>query len=499
MDCKFLIVCSEAIVVPLERKDGGRRGIVSLKGHSSTRIHYKQLPKNLRNAQRSKLPPDFGVNLFLKKPTTEEDPESNENCDGVLEEEQGGGTGCDGEGEETSDLEWESDEIEAISCLFQGRIPQKPGKLSRERPLPLPLPHKIRPLGLPTPKKQVKMASPGIVSSRSSISKQVYKNPTFLVNLAKKIKLLHPDQDVSAVLDDCARFLRKGSLSLTVRELGHMGLPERALQTFCWVQKQPHLFPDDRILCSTVEVLARNHELKVPFDLQKLTAVTSRGVIEAMVRGFIRGGDLKLAWKLLFAAKYCKRILDAGVYAKLVLELGKNPDKHFLAEVLLNDLAEREDLNLTQQDCTAVMKVCVKLGKYDIVESLFKQSGSEPSVVMYTTVIHSRFSAKEYREALAVVWEMETSNCLFDLPAYRVVMKLFVALNDLPRAVRYFSKLKDAGFSPTYDIYKNLATLYMVSGRLAKCRQILKEAEMAGLELDKAIRSQLLLFETETR
>lgn len=60
-----------------------------------------------------------------------------------------------------------------------------------------------------------------------------------------------------------------------------------------------------------------------------------------------------------------------------------------------------------------------------------------------------------------MVWEMEGANCLFDYPAYRVVIKLFVALNDLPRTVRYFSKLKEAGFSPTYDIYQNLFTIYM--------------------------------------
>jgi pentatricopeptide repeat protein len=167
----------------------------------------------------------------------------------------------------------------------------------------------------------------------------------------------------------------------------------------------------------------------------------------------IRGGSLKLAWKLISVAKDGKRMLDPSVYAKIILELGKNPDKHVLAEALLDELAEREDLNLSQQDCTAVMKVCIKLGKFEAVESLFnwfRQSGHEPSVVMYTTLIHSRYSESKYREALAVVWEMEGSDCLFDLTAYRVVIKLFVALNDLPRAVRYFSKLKEAGLSPTY-------------------------------------------------
>jgi len=270
----------------------------------------------------------------------------------------------------------------------------------------------------------------------------VYKNPGVLIAIAKEIRSLSSEEDVSVILNKWARFLRKGSLSLTIRELGHMGLPNRALQIFCWAQKQPQLFPDDRILASTVEVLARNRALKMPFDLEKFTGLASRGVIEAMVRGFIRGGSLHLAWKLLHVAKDGKRMLDPSIYAKLILELGKNPDKHMLVVALLDDLGEREDLNLSQQDCTAIMKICIRLGKFDIVESLFnwfKQSGHEPSVVTYTTLIHSRYSEKKYREALAVVWEMETSNCLFDLPAYRVVIQVFVALDDLSRAARYFS------------------------------------------------------------
>ncbi|KAA8537401.1 hypothetical protein F0562_026911 [Nyssa sinensis] len=329
----------------------------------------------------------------------------------------------------------------------------------------------------------------------SQLSKQVYKNPSFLLDLAKDIRSLPSEENVSTVLMKWAPFLRKGSLSLTIRELGHMGLPERALQTFCWAQKQPQLFPDDRILASIVEVLARTRELKMPFNLEKFTSLASRTVIEAMVRGFIKGGSLKLAWKLLFVAKNGKRMLDSSIYAKLILELGKNPDKHMLVLTLLQELGEREDLNLGQQDCTAIMKVCARLGKFEIVESLFnwfKESGCDLSVVMYTTVIHSRYSNKKYREALALVWEMESSNCLFDLPAYRVVIKLFVALNDLSRTVRYFSKLKEAGFSPTYDIYRDLFTIYMVSGRVSKCKEVCKEAEMAGFVLDKQIKSQLL-------
>ena len=465
---------------------------VILMGYSRRR----KLTKNLRYPRRSKLPPDLGTNLFLNNKKTIKEPYRPDMTEEDEEE------GEEKDGDDGNENVWDSEEIEAITSLFQGRIPQKPGKLGRERSLPLPLPYKLRPLGLPTPKKRVKVTFPETISSRAPLSKQVYKSPSVLIGLAREIKMLPAEENVSSVLNRCAQFLRKGSLSMTIRELGHLNLPERALQTFCWAQKQSHLFPDDRILVSTIEVLARNHALKVPFNLEKYVGLASRGVIEAMVRGFTKGGSLHLAWKLLSMAKDSNRMLDPGVYAKLIIELAKNPDKHTLVEALLNELGDREDLTLSQQDCTAIMKVCIRLGKFETVESLyawFKRSGHDPSIVMYTTLIHSRCLEKKYREALAVVWEMEDSNCLFDLPAYHVVIRLFVALNDLSRASRYFSRLKESGFSPTYDIYRDLIKLYVVAGRLAKCKDVCKEAEIAGFKLDKRVMSQLLQLERENQ
>ncbi|XP_057514082.1 pentatricopeptide repeat-containing protein At2g01860 [Actinidia eriantha] len=492
------------------------RSRVVLMAQFRGRTYGTNPPKHLRYPRRPKLPPEFGNDRFWKEKPLTEQPTSqthltrNEASDS--DDDNHVVASCDDTATDDEDddyeeeyeqyeereggdnINWEPDEIEAISSLFRGRIPQKPGKLNRERPLPLPLPHKIRPLGFPTPKKHRRMASSTANSSHKSLSNQVYKNPTFLVELAKEIGRLPLEEDVSTILNKWSRFLRKGSLSLTIRELGRMDLPNRALQTFSWAQNHVHLFPDDRILASTAEVLARNRELKLK-NLQKFASLASRSVIEAMVRGFIKGGSLGLAFKLILVAKDSKRMLDSSIYAKLILELGKNPDKHMMVSTLLEDLGERDDLNLNQQDCTAIMKVCIRLGKFEVVETLFhwfKQSGHDPSVVMYTTLIHSRYSEEKYRDALAVVWEMEGSNCLFDLPAYRVVIKLFVALNDLSRAVRYFSKLKEAGFFPTYDIYRDLFTIYMVSGRVAKFKDICKEAEMAGFVLDTKTRSQLL-------
>ncbi|PPR97152.1 hypothetical protein GOBAR_AA23505 [Gossypium barbadense] len=412
MDCKFSSITTYHFIT-LRGKLQQSICVTNL-AHPNTRICYSKQPKNRRYPRRTKLPPDFGVNLFLEKPRTGTDMST-----------------------DTEQIKSIYDEVEAISSLFQGRIPQKPGKVGRERPLPLPLPHKLRPLGFPMPKKHVKKASPGVNSSRASVSQQLYKNPSFLIGLSKEIKDLASDDDVSAVLNKWAPFLRKGSLSITIRELGLMDLPQRALQTFCWAQKMPHLYPDDRILTSTVEVLARKRELKLPVNLEKFTSLTNRSLIEAMVKGFVKGGSLNLAWKLLSVVKQSKRMLDPGIYAKLILELGKNPDKHILVEELLGDLGERDDLNLSQQDCTAIMKVCIRHRKFEIVESLFywfKQSGRDPSVVMYTTLLHSRYSENKYMEALALVWEMEARECLLDLPAYRVAIKLFIGLKDLARA-----------------------------------------------------------------
>ncbi|KAL7129106.1 hypothetical protein ABFS83_13G041500 [Erythranthe nasuta] len=451
------------------------RGLTVSASRSDTKKHHTRKPqptKNLRHRRRTEPPPDFHPILHPVPFDSDSD---------TLHSEYDVSDSCD------ENLVWESDEIETISSLFQGRVPQKPGKPNRERPLPLPLPHKIQPLRFPTPKNLIK--NHPSCSSRQPVSNQIYKNPTFLITLAREIRTLNPEDNVSVVLDPWARFLRKGSLSLTVRELGHMGLPNRALHVFCWVQNQPHLFPDDRILASTVEILARAHELKMPFEMDKFIMLASKNVYEAMVKGFIKGGNSRLAWKLLSVATEGKRMLDSGVYAKLISQLGKDPDRRMLVLPLLEELAEREELVLTQQDCTSVMKVCSKMGRFEIVEALYdwfkNRSGNNiPSVVMYTTVIHSRCLESKYRDAMAVVWEMEDSNCVLDLPAYRVLIKLFVGLNDVSRAARYFSKLKESGFRPSYGIYRDMIGVYTESGRLAKCKEIRHEAEMAGFKLE---------------
>lgn len=55
------------------------------------------------------------------------------------------------------------------------------------------------------------------------------------------------DEDVAKVLNRWVQILQKEFLSMKIWELGHMGLPERSLQTYCWASKQPELYPDDHI------------------------------------------------------------------------------------------------------------------------------------------------------------------------------------------------------------------------------------------------------------
>uniref|UniRef100_A0ACD5VB06 Uncharacterized protein n=1 Tax=Avena sativa TaxID=4498 RepID=A0ACD5VB06_AVESA len=398
-----------------------------------------------------------------------------------------------GEKEEDWGLEWSKDEVEAISALFARPMrqrPLKPPSPVTRRPLPLPQPHKTRLPAAPAPKQHVRLPS------RTSFSDRVRKDPEVLVGIAREIAALGPETEVSKVLDRWAPFLRKGSLSMTIRELGHMGLPERALQTLCWAQAQKAvpLFPDDRILASTVEVLARFDELKMESALEDCVPSASRAVLEAMASGFIGAGKVGLARKVLELAKINKRTLHPSIYAKLILEAARTPEGYGLAAALLDKLGERPDFDLRPQDCTAVMKVCIKLRRYEAVESLFswfRLSGGNPSVVMYTTVIHSRSRDGRHREALSLVWEMEQANCLLDLPAYRVIVKLCVALRDPERAFRYLSRLKEAGFIPTSDIYCNLIEGYAVGGRMAKCRQLIREAESTGVMLDRRLVSSL--------
>lgn len=53
--------------------------------------------------------------------------------------------------------------------------------------------------------------------------------------------------------------------------------------------------------------------------------------------------------------------------------------------------------------------------------------------------------------------------------------------------MRYFMRLKEAGCSPGYEIYRDLIMGYASSGRYGKCAQLKKELELAGMTLDKEL------------
>ncbi|KAK1326788.1 Pentatricopeptide repeat-containing protein [Acorus calamus] len=411
----------------------------------------KNPPKNLRYPRRSKPPPpeEFDITTTTKtfKPS-QILPNSDTQTELALSD---------------NNSEWSEEEIEAIASLFSRRTPPQRPTHHPHRERPLPLPHRIRPLKVPSPKPN---------HAKLALAHRVFKDPIFLIGLAREIRDLPLSSDASEVLDNWVQFLRKGSLALTIRELGTMGLPDRALQTLCWAQKHLHLFPDDRILSSAVEVLAQTRRLKMSVEMEKFLNSASDGVVEAVARGFISGGDLRVARKLLLVAKDNGRSLDASIHVKLILAVASDPDKAKLVPALLDEMSEREELKLRQRNCTAVMKVCAKLGRFEAM-----------------------WCEGRLREAMALVWEMEKEGVLLDLPAYRVVIRLFVGMNDLARAVRYFAKLKEAGFSPTYDVYRGLIRVYAEAGRVAKCRMVCREAEMAGFTLDKEVLALMLEVE----
>lgn len=143
----------------------------------------------------------------------------------------------------------------------------------------------------------------------------------------------------------------------------------------------------------------------------------------------------------------------------------------------------------------SVMKICVKFKRFEFVECFFewyKELNRELSVVMYIMMIYSRFLEEKYREVMSMVWEMEELNCFFDFFVYRVVIRLFVVLDDLGRVMRYYFKFKEVGFILMYDIFCEVISVCIVFGRLIKCREICKEVEDVGLRLDVDILFRLL-------
>ena len=123
----------------------------------------------------------------------------------------------------------------------------------------------------------------------------------------------------------------------------------------------------------------------------------------------------------MLAARDSSSELDDGIYSKLSAKANQSIRGNKLTVQLLDELRMRDKLELEIQNCTTIMKGCIMLEMHVAVESLFhwwKESGHRPNVVMYTTIMHNRYCSGNFREALALVWEIEESNCLLDLSAY---------------------------------------------------------------------------------
>eukprot|EP00252_Welwitschia_mirabilis_P025938 TRINITY_DN8293_c0_g1_i1.p1 TRINITY_DN8293_c0_g1~~TRINITY_DN8293_c0_g1_i1.p1 ORF type:complete len:484 (-),score=88.97 TRINITY_DN8293_c0_g1_i1:121-1572(-) len=375
--------------------------------------------------------------------------------------------------------DWTPEQLEILSSLFRGKgvASQKSNKPQDFRPLPLPMPHKIRPIGLPLPKK-----------SKPNPWKNSGRNPEFLFALARELSSIPNDEQVPEVLENSYRFLRKGSLVCVIRELALMGQIQRALQTFCWVQKKsPKLYPDERVLAAILEVLAGANELKTreTFSLDEVLIGCPVSVYNAVARGFIRSRDFEKARQVMLAAKDLGLDFDDNICATFFLEASKSPRTHKVAVKLLEEMGCKQKLGLEIETCSTVMKGCINLGMFDEVEKIFewwKSSGRRLTVVIYTTLMHSRYCSGRYREGLSVVWEMEEANCLFDLPALRVVIRLCAKLGELARAKRYFARMKDLGLFVPSDVYENMVQLYAMNGRWKKCQETLEEMQMEGFE-----------------
>ncbi len=59
-------------------------------------------------------------------------------------------------------------------------------------------------------------------------------------------------------------------------------------------------------------------------------------------------------------------------------------------------------------------------------------------------------------------------------------MGLCAKLKDVAKAAKLYNYMKDAGFSPTSDVYETLIQLYSEQGRMGKVKEVLKELEMRG-------------------
>lgn len=388
------------------------------------------------------------------------------------QEEEGGASGWTSEQEEEGASGWTSEQLDIVSALLQRR----PRQFSANRPAPPAprCPSTHRSLGLPP----VRYVRTHIISLPRPA-----KDKLFLTRLAAQISELPHGHHASHILHSCQHVLIRGSLSATIRELGHLGLPLRALETFEWQQQCTHLWPDERTLCASIQVLAEAQMEDKAWELLRTHAPTTPLAFQALTHGLTVAGLLHSALLAKKEAEKCGCFLSQGEYAELVL-LASRQNRMEDVRMLVQELGTFPELQLSLEHCTSIMAACRKACMYDAVLGLFqwwKHAGFLPNVVMYEIVITSLSSLGKHRDALAIYWDMEKNGCAPNLVAYTALFEVCTQLGDTSRALKLYSKMRDSNIAPTRPIYTNLIKLCCRDGRLGKAREFMEAMRKEGL------------------
>lgn len=358
-----------------------------------------------------------------------------------------------------------------------------------DRKLPFNLPHKMpRPPGFPRPRQRRDLKNWRPPGPRENHAPE----------LAAGIRDLDPEAGVAAVMDANVDRLGRFDAARVITELGRMNLSARAAQVFRWLESRapsPRLFPDDTALCALIKVMVEAGEVEYACELvgeQGARQENPARVCRALALALAEAGEVEAAMKVLDRVERDGLSCDeAPVVAKLLVgAYGREGYRNLVTELL--DRMERKDLRLGLEDCAAVMGVCGKMGLTETAEALFdgfKARGLHPNVVLYTTLMTVRERAGRHRAAAAVVWDMERAQCRMDLTAYRAAVRVAGVLEDLPMAMKLYSRLKADRFSVTPDVYAVVIGLHCKAERWGRARDLVKEMEMRGVAPDDKIRA----------
>ncbi|KAG6555614.1 hypothetical protein Mapa_002849 [Marchantia paleacea] len=342
------------------------------------------------------------------------------------------------------------------------------------RPLPLPSPHKLRPLRLPKPSVRRKVGT--AVSKRDRI-----QSFDFLKDLASEIRSQPDDEPVSELMDKWAWKLKKGALSRTVKDLGRMQLTEKVLQILLWLQRQPHLWPDEITVCAVIHVMVEAEEIEVAMQLHRGVGLDSIRAAQTLASALAKGGRLEEAMEV------AKNMLESGwkvdgcVYTTITEWACRTGSRNLVTRLWEN--VNLSNFKFKLQDYTSLMASCSKLGLYEIIDRLYQDfidSGLEPNIVMYTTLLSVLSREGRYREAVALFWEIEEVGCEPDLMAYEVMLEVCAKLEDLNRAIKVYKDLKNAGYIPTPDFYNTLIQLFVKKGSITRAKDMTREMSSRG-------------------